>query len=137
MHQQGKCSDRAVPGSDQATIIPDRHTAASLAAAAGGQAGLEVLLLFGREPMTCDTAEGFAMRVHRPVAEVGEALGLLKERGVLCASRPRGDRDPVSYWMPADTMLFSALNRLASAYLAGPTGRRLLRAVAHCSPARA
>ena len=105
-----------------------------LVAAAGGPVGLNVLLLFGQDPMTCDTAQGLAMRLHHPVADVREALASLSDNGVLRASERPGKAAHVSYWLSEDSTLFSALRDLIAAYTAGPSERRLLlRAISSSS----
>lgn len=98
--------------------------------AAGDLTGLNLLLLFGHEPMTCDTELGFARRLDRPPDDVRVALDSLRASGVLEASQHPTDADRVSYWLSEDSTLFSALGRLIEAYGAGPDERRgLLRAL--------
>ncbi len=98
--------------------------------AARGETGLNVLLLFGRDPLTCDTAQGIAMRLQYPLAEVSQALGSLSECGVLHSSTGPADAAKTSYWLADDAELFSRLRCLVETYMAGPAERRgLFRAL--------
>jgi hypothetical protein len=101
-----------------------------LCAAARNLAGLNVLLVFGRDPMACDTASGFALRLQRPEAEMREALGSLAEHGVLAQSRRTDDPATVSYWL-AEGSVFPTLRALLAMWTADPGTRcDLFRAVA-------
>ncbi len=85
--------------------------------------------------MTCDTAQGFALRVHHPLPEVREALVSLSDVGVLQSSRHPRDVGHISYWLSEDSTLFAALRSLRDAYMADPARRRtLLRALLPQSP---
>lgn len=98
--------------------------------AAGDLTGLKLLLLFGQDPMTCDTPQGFARRLAQPPGDVTVALNSLRASGVLEASPHAADADRASYWLSEDSTLFSALGRVMAAYGGGPEERRsLLRAI--------
>lgn len=99
--------------------------------AARSEAGLNVLLLFGRDPLTCDTAQGIAMRLQYPLADVSRALVSLSECGVLRSSTGPADAGHTSYWLVDDPDVFVKLRGLIETYMAGPAERRdLFRALA-------
>lgn len=109
-----------------------------LMSAAGGMAGLNLLLLFGRDPTACDTAAGFALRLQRPVSEVNQALLRLSQIGILCASPGPGRSGHPSYWLSTEAPLATSLRRLVQAYTSSPAERRaLLRHVCGEQPAMA
>ena len=86
--------------------------------------------------MACETADGYAMRLQRPVAEVRHAVASLAERGLLCTSRRKVVSAAPCYWLPAEVALVRALQRLALAYHTDPSTRRTLRqATAGCAAA--
>ncbi len=85
--------------------------------------GLNVLLMLGQDPMMCDTAKGFAMRLNRPVGEVESVLAHLQECGVLCSSRSIGACQRVSYWLAEDPHVLFVLRRLVDAYMSGASHR--------------
>ncbi|NSW56000.1 MAG: hypothetical protein HPY44_08305 [Armatimonadetes bacterium] len=85
--------------------------------------GLNVLLMLGQDPMMCDTAKGFAMRLNRPVAEVEAALAHLQECGVLCSSKCIGACQRVSYWLAEDPHVMFVLRRLVETYMSGASHR--------------
>jgi predicted transcriptional regulator len=93
---------------------------------AGGPVGLNLLLLFGHDPTACDTAQGFAQRIHCPVKEVEQALRALAESGVIRASRGPGDGARISYWLSGSAELFTVLGQIIRMYTQGPEGRRQL-----------
>jgi hypothetical protein len=101
---------------------------ASLIQAAGGLVGLNVLLLFGHDPTTCDTAHGLARRLQFPVSEVSQALTTLADSGVIRYSQRPGASASASlaYWLSEDAVVFRALSRLIKTYCAGPGARRAL-----------
>lgn len=99
---------------------------AHLLTAARNRVGLHMLLLFGHDPTACDTASGFALRLHCPVAEVDDALRALRERGILGASRCPGADAPTAYWLSEDAGLFRSLGDLVKTYSSDPDGRRHL-----------
>lgn len=117
----------------QASVVQDGAVDAfvsRLLRAAGDITGLKLLLLFGQDPMTCDTPLGFARRLAQPPGDVTAALNSLRASGVLEASQHAADADRVSYWLSEDSTLFSALGRVMEAYGGGPDERRgLLRAI--------
>lgn len=102
-----------------------------LMAAAGNLAGLDLLLLMGRDPATCDTECGFAMRLHHSIPEVRRALLSLHDSGILgCSSRPARAHQ-LCYWLRQDGPNMSALLRLVETYMSGPRARcGLLRVLA-------
>jgi hypothetical protein len=100
-----------------------------LLAAAGSRAGLNLLLLFGHDPMTLDTAEGFASRVQFPVAEVSDALAGLQQIGVVQSCRRDGRTSKhVSYWLSEDAKVYETIRELGLLYLSGPAARHALLA---------
>ena len=99
---------------------------ASLIAAARNEVGLNVLLLFSRDPTTFDTAQGFSMRLQYPVEEVRAALAGLTMGGVLQRSRQADAGGLTYYWLTDDPTVLSALSRLIETYRAGPAERRTL-----------
>lgn len=110
--------------------IPLDPRVSELVSAASGEVGLDLLLLFGRDPMTCDTADGFAMRLHQPVDEVRDALSCLSNHGLVRISEGPSNTSQVSYWLREESSLFSSLSHLVEFYLAGPLERRrLLRSI--------
>ena len=99
---------------------------AGLVVAAKNEVGLNVLLLFSRDPTTFDTAKGFAMRLQYPIEEVRAALASLTMRGVLQRSRQANASGLTYYWLTDEASVLAALSRLIETYRAGPAERRSL-----------
>ena len=97
-----------------------------LCEAARNLTGLNILLLFGQEPMTCDTAHGFARQLQKPVDEVRDALNSLTASGVLKQSSRLDDPYHISYWLSEDGTMFSTLSDLLNLWGEGPEPRRWL-----------
>jgi hypothetical protein len=93
---------------------------------AGGPVGLNLLLLFGHEPTACDSAQGFAHRIHCRAADVDEALQGLARAGIVRTSQRPGDATRTSYWLSGDVELFAVLGQIVRTYSSGPEGRHLL-----------
>jgi len=93
---------------------------------AGGPIGLNLLLLFGHDPTACDTAQGFAQRIHCPVEDVEQALRTLVDSGLVRTSQGPGNGSRVSYWLSGSGELFAVLGQIVGTYAHGPEGRRLL-----------
>jgi len=101
-----------------------------LVSAAKSAAGLNILILFGQDPLACDTPQGFAMRLRYPVDQVQDALESLHAGGVLSVSEGQASGPRACYWLPAGGGLPTAVRRLFEAYMTGPRERgALVRAV--------
>ena len=100
-----------------------------LLAAAGSQTGLEIILVFGHDPLAFDTAAGFAERTRMPQVDVQSALDSLRDSGVLRTSNwMRGGRQTF-YWLSEDASNLAALGRLMKAYRSGPEHRAAMHAL--------
>ena len=110
-----------------ASMLPLDPAMGRLLAAACNLAGLSLLLLLARDPLTADTAAGFASRLCYPVSEIRPALESLCERGFLRSCTrpaPRTTRAlPPAYWLSDDANTMATLRRLDGLYRAGPGSR--------------
>ena len=90
---------------------------------------LNLLLEFGYDPLTVDTATGFAGRIGRPVPAVRKALERLRDADVLRVSTRGGDGEQC-FWLSHDESVLAALRHLLSTYRARPArGKALFRAL--------
>lgn len=78
--------------------------------------GLDVALFFQANPRTFDTAAGLALRTHRGIDEVTEALTRLTAHGIL-ESFSRGDGRYTCYALNKDVKTWNLLCLLSEAYL--------------------
>lgn len=107
-----------------ASMLPLDPALSRLLAAAAGPVGLALLLLFGRDPRTFDTAAGFAARLQYPTTDVQAALVSLREGGIVRACIHPGEaRERVTYWLPEDATLQATLGRLDRLYRSGAAER--------------
>jgi hypothetical protein len=121
----------ALPGATRAdgseALAPGLHW---LLSSAGDPVGLALLVVFGHDPATCDTAIGFAARLQRPVPEIAAALTGLVLAGVVETSSPSARNAAVSYWLSHDVPVWASLREFVRLYASGPAGRRrLIRAL--------
>ena len=107
-----------------AAMLPLDPALSRLVAAACNLAGLSLLLLLARDPLTADTAEGFASRLCYPVSEIRPALESLTRCDIV-KSCPRSGpgQPPPAYWLSDDASTMATLRRLNGLYHSGSGNR--------------
>ncbi len=85
--------------------------------------GIDVALFYQANPRAFDTPAGIALRTHRNVDEVNDALERMAAGGYLEAF-PRGEGRYTCYALPKSAHIWNTLCLLSEAYIDQPESRK-------------